>query len=212
MTSRVKDVMTKDVAAVPETAGYKDIVAVLRQRRVSALPVLDAAGHVAGVVSGADLLLKEVGLDGLADALLATGRRGERAKALGVTAADLMSSPAIVIGPEDSVAAAARLMHDYRLKRLPVVDEAGRLAGIVSRVDVLSVFSRPDSEIGDEVTSIVTSGESALDPGSSEVTVTSGIVTVTGQAGSRAQAVHLVDAIRHVEGVVDVRDRISCRQ
>jgi len=64
-----------------------------------------------------------------------------------VTAAELMTSPAVTIGPEDSVADAARRMHDRHVKRLPVVDHAGRLVGIVSRVDLLSVFDRPDSEI-----------------------------------------------------------------
>ena len=209
MNSRVKDVMTEDVVAVRETAGYRDIIAVMRRRGVSALPVLDLADHLVGVVSEADLLLKEVGLEGLAGDLMATGRRGERAKAAGVTAADLMSRPAVTIGPGESVAAAARRMHDRRLKRLPVVDDAGRLVGIVSRVDVLSVFDRPDNEIRDEVVKKIIGVEFALDSDAFDVTVRSGIVTVTGQVESRSIARQLIDALRHVEGVVDVRDRIS---
>ncbi len=136
--------MTTDVAAVRETAGYKDILAVMRQRHVSAVPVLDPAGHLVGVVSEADLLLKEIGAGTLAGHLISTGRRAEQSKASGVTAAELMSTPVVTIGPEESVAAAARRMHDHRVKRLPVVAEGGVLVGIVSRVDVLSVFSRPD--------------------------------------------------------------------
>jgi CBS domain-containing protein len=212
MYSHVKDVMTTDVVAVRETAGYKDIVAVMRQRRVSALPVVDPAGHVLGVVSEADLLPKEVGpqpFTGPAGSLLATGRRGERAKAAGVTAGQLMSTPAETIGPDASVAEAAKLMYTRRVKRLPVVDETGRLAGIVSRVDVLSVFDRPDGQIRDDVANNVIAGEFALDPNAFEVTVTSGIVTVTGHAETHAVARHLLDAVRHVEGVVDVRDRVS---
>jgi CBS domain-containing protein len=93
VSSRVKDVMTGDVVTVGESAGYKDIIAVMRERRVSAVPVLDAAGHLAGVVSEADLLLKEAGADALGGYLISTGRRGERAKAAGVTAAGLMTAP-----------------------------------------------------------------------------------------------------------------------
>ena len=209
MSSRVKDVMTSDVVTVGDTAGYKDIITVMRERRVSAVPVLDPAGHLAGVVSEADLLLKEAGAEALGGYLISTGRRGETAKAAGVTAADLMTQPPVTIGPDDSVVTAARRMRDCRVKRLPVVDQAGRLVGIVSRVDVLSVFGRPDTEIRDEVVRQIIGTDFALDPSAFEVTVSSGIVTVTGQADSHAVALQLADALRHVEGVVDVRDRIS---
>jgi len=84
------------------------------------------------------------------------------------------------IGPGDSLADAARLMHDRRVKRLPVVDDAGELVGIVSRVDVLSVFDRPDAEIREAVTGKVIVGDFALDPSAFDVTVRSGIVTITG--------------------------------
>jgi CBS domain-containing protein len=212
MNSSVKDVMTRNVVAVRETAGYKDIVTVMRRRRVSAFPVLDAAGRVSGVVSEADLLLKEVGAEpfsGPVRSVLATGRRGERAKAAGVTAAELMSKPAVTISPEASVAEAARLMYARRLKRLPVVDEAGRLVGIVSRVDLLSVYSRPDDQIRDEVAKNVIAGEFALDPRDFDVKVASGIVTVTGHVERHSVAAHLIETIQHVEGVVDVRDRVG---
>lgn len=209
MDTRVEDVMTRDVVPVRETAGYKEIIAVMRERRVSAVPVLDVAGHLAGVVSEADLLFKEIGQDALSGHVRSTGRRGERAKAAGVTAAELMSTPAVTIGPRESLAEAARRMHDRRVKRLPVVDDAGRLVGIVSRVDVLSVFTRRDDEIRDEVVRQIIADDFALDPTAFDVTVRSGIVTVTGQAESRAVALQLADALHHVEGVVDVRDRIS---
>jgi CBS domain-containing protein len=206
MSSTVNDVMTTNVVAIPESAGFKDIVIAMRQRRVSAFPVLDAAGRVTGVVSEADLLAKEVGPEpfvGPGGLLRATGRRAERAKAAGVTAADLMSTPPVTIGPDASVAEAARLMYERGVKRLPVVDEDGRLAGIISRVDVLSVFPRPDEQIRAEVQQRI-SGAGALG-----ATVASGIVTLTGQARSRAAAGLAIDAAYHVEGVVDVRDRIS---
>ena len=79
----------------------------------------------------------------------------------------------------------------------------------MSRVDVLSVFTRPDDEIRDEVLANVIGGEFRLDPDAFEVSVTSGIVTISGLAERRVVASELIDAVRHLEGVVDVRDRIS---
>jgi CBS-domain-containing membrane protein len=99
MKSHVRDVMTRDVVSVRETAEYKDITAVMRELHMSAFPVLDPADHLVGVVSEADLLLKEVGQEALTGYLVASGRRGERAKAAGVTAAQLMTSPAVIVGP-----------------------------------------------------------------------------------------------------------------
>ena len=208
MDRRVKDVMTTDVVSVRETAAYKDIVSVLRELHVSAFPVLDAADHLVGVVSEADLLLKEAGQETLGGSLVSSGRRGERAKAAGLTAAELMTAPAVTIGPDDSLADAARLMHDRHIKRLPVVDQAGRLVGIVSRVDLLSVFDRPDNEIRAAVRKDIIARDFALDPDVFDVQVTSGIVTITGQVQTQAVAQHLLDALRHAEGVVGVRSRL----
>ncbi len=120
-----------------------------------------------------------------------------------------MSKPAVTIGPDATVAEAARVMYTRRVKRLPVVDGNGCLTGIVSRVDVLSVFSRPDDEIRDEVVKEVLGGDFALDPASHDVQVKAGIVTITGPVPHRAVAAAVVEAVRYVEGVVDVRDRLS---
>jgi CBS domain-containing protein len=189
-------------------ATKKDIVLVLRELHVSAFPVLDDAGHVVGVVSEADLLLKEAGQEALGGYLLSSGRRGGRAKAAGLTAAELMTTPAVTIRPDDSLADAARLMHDRHVKRLPVVDQAGRLVGIVSRVDLLGVFDRPDSEIRAVVRKDIIAREFALDPDAFDVQVTSGIVTITGQVENQAVAQQLLGALRHAAGVVAVRPRL----
>jgi CBS domain-containing protein len=207
--SRVKDVMTTDVVSVRESAQYKDIVAVLRELHVSAFPVLDEADHLVGVVSESDLLLKELGQEALGGYLISSGRRGERAKAAGVSAAELMTTPAVTIGPDDSLADAARLMHDRHVKRLPVVDQADRLVGIVSRVDLLSVFDRPDSEIRAAVLTDIIARDFALDPDAFNVQVTSGIVTIAGQVDNQAVARRLRDALRHAEGVVGVRSKLG---
>jgi CBS-domain-containing membrane protein len=167
---------------------------------------------VVGVVSEADLLLREVGPEpftGPGRSLRASGRRGERAKAAGVTAAELMSTPPVTISPGAGVAEAATLMYERGVKRLPVVDSSGQLVGIVSRIDVLSVFARPDGQIRDEVLGQVIAGKFALDAAAFKVTVTSGIVTITGRADSYSLARQLIDTVRHVDGVIEVRDRVS---
>jgi CBS domain-containing protein len=203
--------MTSDAVAVAETASYKHLIETMRRERISSVPVVDAAGHVSGVVSEADLLLKEVGLDALTG-LRATGRRGELAKAAGLTAADLMTRPAVTIGPEDSVGEAARRMHDYRIKHLPVVGHDGELVGIVSRIDLLSVFDRPDQDIRTEISEKILTGRHGLDPQAVNVTAASGVVTLSGRTPSEAIAAELIDAICQTEGVVSVRDKITWPQ
>jgi len=99
-------------------------------------------------------------------------------------------------------------MRDRNVKRLPVTDADGRLAGIVSRADVLSVYERPDDQIRDEITAAI-AGRFQLDPLDFDVTVKSGMVTIAGRAQSGAVALALLGAIRNVEGTVAVRDRLS---
>ena len=141
MSARVRDVMTTRVVAVRKGATFKDIVALLTEYRVSAFPVLDDQGEVVGVVSEADLLSKEALVAAMGRQAVRLGRaagsayRGDLAKAAAVTAADLMTEPPIVVTPDEPVTSAARLMYHARVKRLPVVEEGGQLAGIVSRAD-----------------------------------------------------------------------------
>lgn len=145
--SRVRDVMTQDVAAVRLHTPYKEIVRVIEERGVSALPVLDDEGGLAGVVSEADLL--DRGASGARPTGLLGLRRGARKaarKARGLTARALMTAPAVTVPAEANVAEAARTMARRELKRLPVVDEKERLAvrltrgvdGVVDVVDRLT--------------------------------------------------------------------------
>ncbi len=209
MNATVEDVMTKHVVAVRLNATYKEIAARLRELRVSAFPVLDDDDKVIGVVSEADLLAKEAleyGVPGLMGGLL-HGR--ERAKAAGVSAVDLMTRPAVTIGPREPVSRAARLMYSRKVKRLPVVDDHGRLIGIVSRVDLLSAFSRPDAEIRHAIIENVIVGSVLTDPARFTVTVKDGVVTVEGTPENPSVGRDMIEEIRHVEGVVAVRDRLS---
>jgi len=209
MSATVRDVMTTTVVALRKAADFKEIVSVLRRYGVSACPVIDESDRVIGVVSEADLLYKETEPDRPAALLRLQWRLDEEYKAKAVTAGQLMTAPAVTVSPATSVVEAARIMQDRGIKRLPVVGRDGQLVGIVSRSDVLSVFERPDSDICDEVCKVVLSEEFTLDPADFEVTVNSGIVTISGLVDHRRTAQHLVSRIRHAEGVVSVRNRLS---
>ena len=207
MSATVKDVMTAEVVVVRRETTFKEMAAVLRRYRVSALPVVDDAGRVVGVVSEADLLAKKALADpGVAAELL---HHQDVRKAEGLTAGDLMTRPAVTAAPEDPVEQAARMMHFMRVKRLPVVNSGGELVGIVSRSDVLAVFDRPDEDIRTDIVDTMLRHEFLIDPRLFKVTVQSGVVTMEGRPETAALGRALVRKARHVPGVVAVRDRLT---
>jgi len=207
--SRVQDVMTASVVTVDRITPYKEITRRLAEHKVGGVPVLTMGRHVTGVVSEGDLLAAR-------DRNPAPGRRRlgwprRRPRHHGTMAEDLMTSPAITIRPDATIAAAARLMNAHHVRFLPVVDSAGRLLGIVSRRDLLSVFLRPDAEIARQISEIFTD----LLPGGAagiQVAVRNGVVTLTGQIELAAEEDLVPIAVRlawDVEGVVDVVDKIA---
>ena len=202
MNDAVKDVMTIRVVSVKRGTSFKEMATALRENRVSAFPVIDDDGKVIGVVSEADMLASKV---------LGTGmlQRAEQDKAEDLTAGDLMTHPAITVSPEDSVEVAARLMYTLQIKRLPIIDSSGRLAGIISRTDVLATFDRSDEEIRKEVSDDVIWHVFGVGPGQIAVTVQAGVVTLEGNAETAALGHVIVRKVRHVQGVVAVRDRLS---
>ena len=210
MSARVADVMTTNAVAVRANASFKEIAARLREYKTSAFPVLDHDDKVIGVVSEADLLPKEAleagyeghrGLSGLR-------HRAEREKATGVTAADIMSRPPVTIGPHDLVSRAAHVMYDQRITCLPVV-EGERLVGVITRADVLSVFGRPDADIRWDITEKVIFQEFLTDPARFTVTVQDGVVTLEGRPETADMGHDIVDVVRHMDGVVAVRDKLT---
>lgn len=196
--------MTTHVAAVGPDASYREMIAVLRTRRISGLPVVDADGVVVGVVSETDLLARRP----------MAGRPGwlprrRHVTVAELTAGDLMTEPVVTTSPDELVTSVARLMSSHKLRRLPVVDRHGHLVGIVCRSDVLSVFSRPDEQIRREIIEDVILDGFFTDPARFTVTVNDGIVTLAGSPGSVVLGASIVDQVRHVEGVVAVRDRFT---
>jgi CBS domain-containing protein len=202
--SRVRDVMTRSVVTVDRITPYKEIARTLAEHEISGVPVLTMGRHVAGVVSEGDLLAARdhnpMAGHGLKHRLASRKQHQPR------TAEQLMTSPAVTTNPDATIAGAARLMNAHHVRRLPVVDPHGKLIGIVSRRDLLSVFLRPDDEIARQVGEIL----AELLPGGPagiKVAVRNGVVILTGQLEPAAEEDLIPVAVRlawDVDGVVDV--------
>jgi CBS domain-containing protein len=209
MNATVRDVMTASVVAVRGDTSFKDLAVLLGSSRVSAFPVVDETDRVLGVVSEADMLIKEA--DQASHPGLSAGlrRRGDHERAAAVTAGELMTRCPVTIGPDEPVEKAAFLMYDRGIKRVPVVDGTGHLIGIVSRADVLSVYARPDDDIWREVTDQVILRTFLVHPTRFDVAVQSGIVTLSGRPETDQVGQEIVDAVSRVQGVVTIRDRLE---
>ena len=206
----VADVMTGDVVAVTPSTGYKAIVEALADHSVSAVPVVDDAGHVLGVVSEADLLYKtEYPAQAWSPLWERKRVRQARGKAVADNAGDLMTAPAIAISASQTVAAAARLMDAQAVKRLPVVDRDGRLVGIISRSDILRLFLRTDADIEREVRDDVLRHDLWIDPDDISVESTNGVVTLGGAVDRHSTIGIVVKLVHRVAGVVDVVNNLS---
>jgi CBS domain-containing protein len=212
---RVSDVMTTTVVTVDRITPYQEIDRLLTERRISGVPVLMMGRQVAGVVTEADLLAAEDESARQARLASAIGRRWRLRKQphVSLTAGTLMTAPAISIGPNATIPAAARLMNTHRIRRLPVVDEDGKLVGIVSRRDLLSIFLRPDADIVHDVRQVV--DELSLDhPKDVIVTVKHGVVILAGtmqpETGQERDLIPLaLRLIWDIDGVVDVVNKLG---
>ncbi|GGU91661.1 hypothetical protein GCM10010211_68080 [Streptomyces albospinus] len=199
----VSDVMTQPVAAVDHEARFKKIVETLEQWKVSALPVLSGERRVIGVVSEADLLPKEGFREADPDRLERLRRSDDVRRAEAVTAGELMTSPAVTVRADATLAQAARTMARASVKRLPVVDGNGLLLGIVSRADLLKVFLRSDDDLAQEVREVI--GKLFTAPAKDlDVAVTDGVVTLRGRLHDRSLIPVVARLVRGIEGVVDV--------
>lgn len=211
MRKIVESVMTRRVAVVTPRAPFKEIVELLAECRVSAVPVVDEHGALLGIVTEEDLLLKEARLQDDEHLLQGPRTRRERRKAEGLFAADLMTTPVVVVRPEASLAAAARRMHEHHVKRLPVIDAAGTLVGIVSRADLLRVFVRRDSDLQREVREDVLQRHFAEDAAGITASVREGVVQLTGSIEWASQMDILLGLVAGLDGVVGVENHLTAR-
>jgi CBS domain-containing protein len=212
---RVSDVMTTSVVTVDRITPYQEIDRLLTEHRVSGVPVLKMGREVAGVVTEADLLAAEDETNRRARMATSIGRRRllRKRPPASLTAGTLMTTPAVTIGPDATIPAAARLMNTHHIRRLPVVEEDGKLVGIVSRRDLLSVFLRPDPDIIHDIRQVLNEIP-VTDPEDVIVTVRHGVVTLTGtmqpESGDNHDLIPLaLRLIWDIDGVVDVVNKLG---
>jgi signal-transduction protein with cAMP-binding, CBS, and nucleotidyltransferase domain len=183
--------MTTPAITVREDALLHEVAEVLAAQRVSGLPVVDRDGSLVGVISEADIILKE---------------SGEPSEAR--TAGEAMSAPPLTIEPWHSLTEAARIMLQEHVNRLPVLSD-GALVGIVTRADLVRAFVRSDAEITAEIHESVALRSHGIDPNGLTLSVHDGEVKVDGPLRSAADAELVEQVIRRIPGVVSVECRLG---
>ncbi|MFJ9012126.1 CBS domain-containing protein [Streptomyces canus] len=210
---KIGTVMVGDVVTVGRDTPFKEVARLLGEHRISGLPVVDEDDHVLGVISETDLMLRQT-LGAAVPSRLGRLRRDIRrtaAKSRARTAGELMTTPAVTVHADATLPEAARLMAHRRVERLPVVDEAARLVGIVTRRDLLEVFLRSDEEIHRSVDEDVLRNTLWLTPQNVAVSVRDGVVTLAGQLERRSEKAIALRTTGRVDGVVGVVDRLTYR-
>jgi CBS-domain-containing membrane protein len=207
----VADVMTIGAISVQEDTPFKEIVDLLEAHEINAVPVVDGHDRVVGVVSSADLVpkIEFAGGDDRLHLFETRHTRQARGKAHATAAGELMNAPAITVMSTTSVVAAARIMETEELKRLPVVDDLGRLIGMVTRRDLLKVFLRTDADIRREILAEALDGLVGIDATQLRVEVDDGVVTLLGEVDRTSLVPSLIRQIERVDGVVDVVSHLS---
>jgi CBS domain-containing protein len=208
----VRDVMSSPAVHVPPNAPLKAVAELLLSERISAVPVVNAGGHLVGIVSEEDLLAKQIDSPaGVHAAWPATGHSAHelRRRREALTAEQLMSSPVVCAHPDTTLRQAARTMCLRHLKRLPVVDGSS-LVGMVSRSDLLRVYLVPDEHLR-RTAEHVLRGALALDSAGVAVGVRDGVVTVEGEVATHSEADLVARLLSRLDGVVGVEERVRWR-
>ncbi|MEU5208711.1 CBS domain-containing protein [Streptomyces sp. NPDC020742] len=187
----VADLMTPHAVVVQPGTPFREIARLLDEYDITAVPVIDPDERPVGVVSEADLLRRQI------------------EKAGPSTAEAIMTSPAVVARPEWSAIRAARTMEEKKIKRLPVVDDAGRLIGVISRSDLVQLFLRRDRAIQEEILEDVLTRTLGVAPSAVTVEVAEGTVTLSGTLGRRSLVTIALRLCESVDGVVEVVDRLA---
>lgn len=210
----IGQLVNRDAVRARYGDSFKEIVRLLTVHGITGLPVVDGDGKVLGVISRSDMMFQQAAQEAelkrwYARRRLTGGARAAHARARSRTAGQLMTSPAVTVGVHQNVTEAVRLMAASKVDRLPVVDEAGRLIGLVTRSDLLKVFLRSDDEIRAELITEVLVRVMGLDPNAVEATVRAGVVTLDGRLPLRDQVPLTARLASRIDGVVAVVDRLE---
>ena len=204
--STVADLMRPAAAVAGPDTRFKDLARLIDVHAVDAIPVVDDAGRVLGVISASDLLVRLAGVriapweNRLAQ--WAVVHRKVHAQ----TAAALMTHPPVTTTPDTSIVEAGRLAARTHTHLMPVVDAAGVMVGVITRRDLVRIYLRPDEDVRRAVSAATADGGAHV-----SVDVDAGVVKLTGTAPDLDTARSLVERARQVCGVVDVRNGLAIR-
>jgi len=210
---KVADVMTREVISVAPETSLRDVARLLGEHRISGVPVVDAEGACIGVVSEADLLLKQVSRHqplrlSLEWFLSPPPDPEELRRRTAVTAAEAMTAPALTIEADRPLREAAVLMVDRGVNRLPVVSRTA-LVGMITRADLVRAYLGSDDEIARAVRDDLLRHTMWLDPADFDISVAEGIVGISGRVDRRSTAGIVGRLIGLIDGVTDVRNAMT---
>lgn len=215
---RVREVMTSPVITVTPDTGFKEIVEAMLEHDISGLPVVDAAGTLLGIVTEADLVSKDAygrrrrrPLRMLAEYLRGHDPQWVR-KASGLTARQLRTAAPMAVGPGDPIGVASRALLERGRKRLPVVDDDGRLVGIVARADLLRPYLRADEEVLADVERMLADPLRCPEDHRVRASVTRGVVRLEGTVRWPSDAQVMSTMASAIPGVVDVAVLLTARE
>ncbi|MBT8197338.1 MAG: CBS domain-containing protein [Acidimicrobiia bacterium] len=208
---RAVDIMSKGVVTVTPEETLKAAARLMIGEGVSGLPVVDGAGAVVGIITEADFLAKEASRGRTRYRRLLDTIFGEEEIVKAELVSEAMTPDPITIDPHARVSEAARIMDENKVKRLPVVDTAGKLLGIVSRADVVGAFIRPDEVIEAQLRQDVIRRILMIDDKELAVSVKDGIVMVGGTVPTKTDARLLEELAARLEGVIRVDADLSWR-
>ncbi|MDS0134749.1 MULTISPECIES: CBS domain-containing protein [unclassified Amycolatopsis] len=206
---QVSDLMTWPVVTAGPGTTFKELVSLLAEHGIAAIPVLDEHRRPIGVVDEVDLLARHRS-DHKPEPVF--WKRRVWTKAQGLTARELMTRRVPTVAKDEPVAGAARRLVEAKLRRLYVVDGSGRLIGVLARRDVLRAFLRPDEELKETVEREVLQRSIWADPATVTVQVDDGVVTLSGVIDRRSEVERAEWLTESVPGVVAVRNRLKYTQ
>jgi CBS domain-containing protein len=150
MSKTVADVMSHNPILVRPQTPLKEAIQILAEKRISGLPVIDDAGKLVGIISETDLMWQETGVTPPAyimilDSVIYLQNPGtyerDLHKALGQTVGEVMSKNPVAISPDKSLREAAQLIQNHKVQRLPVLDNGGKVIGILTRGDIIRAMA-----------------------------------------------------------------------
>ena len=207
---KIGDLMTTDVITVGPETPLKEAARRMIEAGISGLPVTTEDARLIGIITEADFVESE--------SYRRTPRRAGLLRwfthdhvmpANDLTVGDIMTSDVMTLPPEADHTEAARLMHREGVKRIPIVDDYGDLAGVLSRADLLRVFARPDAEILQEVNEHLLRKILWIDPRRVDVSIDEGNIVLQGHLEVRSDAELLVELVSQLDGVVTVKDALT---